>query len=56
MEVIKKDELQELLDVVRVNPYGTFLIIGDAGCGMPIPKFKATNFRRERLCLVIRVQ
>ena len=27
MEIIRTDELQEFLDVVRVNPYGEFLII-----------------------------
>lgn len=33
MEIIRKDQLQELLDVVRVNPYGKFLITGIAGSG-----------------------
>ena len=28
MEIIRRDELQELLDVVRMNPYGKFLITG----------------------------
>ena len=31
MEIIRGDELQELLDAVRVNPYGKFLITGAAG-------------------------
>ena len=31
MEIIRRDELQELLDIVRMNPYGKFLIIGIAG-------------------------
>lgn len=33
MEIIRRDELQELLDVVGVNPYGKFLITGIAGSG-----------------------
>ena len=33
MEIIRRDELQELLDVVRMNPYGKFLITGVAGSG-----------------------
>lgn len=33
MEIIRRDELQELLDVVRVNPYGKFLITGISGSG-----------------------
>lgn len=33
MEIIRRDELQELLDVVRMNPYGKFLITGTAGSG-----------------------
>lgn len=33
MEIIRRDELQELLDVVRVNPYGKILITGIAGNG-----------------------
>lgn len=33
MEIIRRDELQELLDVVRVNPYGKVLITGIAGSG-----------------------
>jgi len=28
MEIIRRDELQELLEVVRVSPYGKFLITG----------------------------
>lgn len=33
MEIIRRDDLQDLLDVVRVNPYGKFLITGIAGSG-----------------------
>ena len=33
MESIRKDELQELLDVVRMKPYGKILITGAAGSG-----------------------
>lgn len=33
MEIIRRDELQELLDVVRMNPYGKFLITGISGSG-----------------------
>lgn len=33
MEIIRKDELQELLDVVEINPYGKILITGIAGSG-----------------------
>ena len=33
MEIIRRNELQELLDVVRVNPYGKFLITGISGSG-----------------------
>lgn len=33
MEIIRRDELQELLDVVRMKPYGKFLITGAAGSG-----------------------
>lgn len=33
MEIIRRDELQEFLNVVRVNPYGKFLITGIAGSG-----------------------
>ncbi len=33
LEVIRKGELQELLDVIKVNPYGKFLITGIAGSG-----------------------
>lgn len=33
MEIIRKDELQELLDAVNVKPYGKFLITGAAGSG-----------------------
>lgn len=33
MEIIRRDELQELLEVVRMNPYGKFLITGTAGSG-----------------------
>lgn len=33
MEIIRGDELQELLDVVRMNPYGKFLITGISGSG-----------------------
>lgn len=33
MEIIRRDELQELLDVVRMDPYGKFLITGTAGSG-----------------------
>lgn len=33
MEIIRRDELQELLEVVRMNQYGKFLITGTAGSG-----------------------
>ena len=33
MEIIRRDDLQDLLDAVRVNPYGKFLITGIAGSG-----------------------
>ena len=33
MEIIRRDELQELLDVVRMKPYGKILITGAAGSG-----------------------
>ena len=33
MEIIRRDELQELLDVVSMKPYGKFLITGAAGSG-----------------------
>lgn len=33
MEIIRKDELQEILDVVNSKPYGKFLITGVAGSG-----------------------
>ena len=33
MEILRRDELQELLDVVRMNPYGKFLITGVSGSG-----------------------
>lgn len=33
MEIIRRDELQKILDVVRVNPYGKFLITGVTGSG-----------------------
>ena len=33
MEILRRDELQELLDVVRMNPYGKFLITGISGSG-----------------------
>lgn len=33
MEIIRREELQEILDAVRVNPYGKFLITGIAGSG-----------------------
>lgn len=33
MEIIRRDELQELLDVVAINPYGKILITGIAGSG-----------------------
>ena len=33
MEIIRKDELQEILDVVNAKPYGKFLITGVEGSG-----------------------
>lgn len=33
MEIIRRDELQELLDIVEANPHEKFLITGAAGSG-----------------------
>ena len=33
MEIIRKNELQEILELVEMKPYGKFLITGVAGSG-----------------------
>ena len=33
MEIIRKNELQEILDLVKMIPHGKFLITGAAGSG-----------------------
>ena len=34
MEIIRKNELQEILELVEMKPYGKFLITGVAGSGV----------------------
>ena len=33
MEIVRKDELEHLLDAINENPYGKFIISGIAGSG-----------------------
>ena len=33
MEIIRKEELQEMINIIQKNPYGKFLISGVAGSG-----------------------
>ena len=47
MEIIRRDELQELLDVVRMKPYGKFLITGAAGSGKTFFKIKDIRGTRK---------
>ena len=49
MEIIRRDELQELLEVVRINPYGKFLITGVSGSGKTFfVKHNWKDIRRTR--------
>ncbi len=48
MEIIRRDELQELLDVVRMKPYGKILITGAAGSGKTFVKYNWKDIRGTR--------
>ena len=53
MEIIRKDELQEILDAVNANLYGKFLITGVAGSGKTF--LLTDNKKQNELNLLFRV-